>query len=218
MKKFICVIALTAALLAGCSSGNSSSVNYDSTAANNGGASSADQNEGGQQAGKPSIDQQRAQADDPNNSAIGFISQLSYFDNAEEFLSSPLAQHLESSGYKPYSIKFDENVYKITSVFGDSNFYTYSLYNKNTDTDINYTVIFGSSRKALEDLSTSDYDTIELAQNGNGNYSVLLAYASQDKPKYVTFIPAEGYEIRISSSNADKDTLIGYADDITPVQ
>ena len=211
MKKILCLLTITAALLAGCSSGNSSSsdsgVPFPGTPVD--GASSSQVNP---------IEQQRAQSDDPENSAIGFISQLAFFDTAEDFLGSDLAKHLEQSGYKPYHVEFDESKYQLSSVFGDSNFYTYTLHDNATDTDFNYTFIFGSSRKELEQLSTSDKDTIEMAENAGGGYSVLVAYTEDSTVKYLTFMPSDGIEVRISFNGAEKDDLMKYANEITPVQ
>ncbi|MBQ8961925.1 MAG: hypothetical protein IJ071_12060 [Ruminococcus sp.] len=233
MKKFICILTLTAALLAGCSSGGSGSSNTQ-TGAVNGQSSQAESSENGGGAANnggavnsngaannaSNRDKQRENADDPDNSAIGFISSLTYFSTADEFLSSPLAVHLEQSGYKPLSLTFDENKYMIQSVYADSNFYSYSLYENESGANISYTFIFGSSRTRLEDLSVTGNDTIELGENGSGAVSVLAVReaSNADNIQYLTYMPVEGCEARLSCTGADQAQLMKYFGDITPTE
>ncbi|MBQ8123809.1 MAG: hypothetical protein IJ170_11000, partial [Ruminococcus sp.] len=146
MKKFICILTLTAALLAGCSSGGAGSSNTQ-TGAVNGQTQAQEQANGAvNQDAAANREKQRERSDDPANSAIGFISSLTYFSSADDFLNSPLAEHLEKSGYKPMSLTFDETKYQILNVFADSNFYSYTLMDTVTEQSVTYTFIFGSSR------------------------------------------------------------------------
>lgn len=220
MKKFICILTLTAALLAGCSSGGAGSSNTQ-TGAVNGQTQAQEQANGAvNQDAAANREKQRERSDDPANSAIGFISSLTYFSSVDDFLNSPLAEHLEKSGYKPMSLTFDETKYQVLNVFADSNFYSYTLMDTVTEQSITYTFIFGSSREKLEDLSVTDNDTIELAENGSGSLSVMAVRSANDanSVQYLTYMPKDGVEARLSINGASIEQLTAAFKDITPVE
>ena len=118
------------------------------------------------------------------------------------------------------SLTFDETKYQILNVFADSNFYSYTLMDTVTEQSVTYTFIFGSSREKLEDLSVTDNDTIELAENGSGSLSVMAVRSANDanSVQYLTYMPKDGVEARLSINGASLEQLTAAFKDITPVE
>ena len=89
-----------------------------------------------------------------------------------------------------------------------------------TEQSVTYTFIFGSSREKLEDLSVTDNDTIELAENGSGSLSVMAVRSANDanSVQYLTYMPKDGVEARLSINGASLEQLTAAFKDITPVE